>query len=452
MQYSFNLNEDFSSFAVSVPADGCTQCGICLSSCPTFNITEDVEQSPMGRIRMMRAIESGDTDGMDPDKLESCVGCYTCASICPSKVNYENMLDTALDKLRTNRPLPVITRSMLALALKPWLIRLMIRLTAIGQNLGVRWLAKKFGVLKFSGLERGNRVLGKVSLPTRSVENKFNVLGPARASQLVNMINMTGAEIRNRTNRHRRVSLFKGCFTSVLEQNVQQASIDILNALGIEVVIPHGQGCCGALHRHNGNSEMAKQLARKNIATFNTENSSAIISTSSGCGSSLQKYSEWLKGEQTNDFLKPVLDINHFLATVLHERKVVFSPLSLRVAIHTPCSLKQASGQVEAVRTLLNYIPKLEIHEIGQSTSCCGAGGSHMLTQPEVADPLREQIIDEVMQLKPDVIISSNLGCAMHLRAGLEESGVDIPVEHPVQLLSRAIQIEFVTINAKQSA
>jgi glycolate oxidase iron-sulfur subunit len=422
MSFSFDLNDGFAGFSAALPADGCTQCGICLSVCPTFNISEDVEQSPMGRIRMMRALESGEITGIALEKLDSCLACYSCEAICPSQVNYGHLLDQALIRLREQRQVPVMTRLMLALTLKPRLLKFMVQVTAVTQCFGIRWLLRSLGVFKLLGLARADNLLGKVHLPWASLENNAHS--------------------------HRAVALFKGCFTSVLEQDVQQAAIDILNALGTEVEIPGGQTCCGALHRHTGDNDQAIAQAKNNIRVFKPLEIAAIITTSSGCGNGLQNYSQWL-GTEDQGFAQPVMDISHYLAQVLAQREVVFNSLSLKVAVHTPCTLTQAEGQVDAVTELLQRIPGLELHHLSGSPACCGAGGSQMLSQPEIADALRDHIIDEVLALGPDILVSSNLGCAMHLQAGLEQAGHSIPVQHPVQLLSQAMDVEFVSVRSR---
>jgi glycolate oxidase iron-sulfur subunit len=225
-----------------------------------------------------------------------------------------------------------------------------------------------------------------------------------------------------------------------MEQGIQQAAIDVFNMLGLEVTVPSGQGCCGALHRHNGELETAGVLARQNIRAFSADKAGIIVTTSSGCGEGLKDYGEWLDGEE---LATPVMDVSHYLNYVLtndmSEQKQVFDPLPLKVALHTPCSLRQGAGQEEAVVELLRMIPGLEIVPLSGESRCCGAGGSQMLSHPEMADDLRDEIIDELRSMGADVLVSSNLGCAMHFRAGLAQSGIDIPLQHPVQLVARAI-------------
>lgn len=404
MSFGFELNTAFGGFAPQTLPDGCTQCSMCLSTCPTFVKSEDVEQSPMGRIRMMRALESGDSEGLALEKLESCLGCYSCEAVCPSKVEYGKLLDESLARVRQQRPIASITRMMLYLAEKRGVLKSLIQATWFAQWFGVRSLLAR------TSLKRADALLGRVNYPAR---------------------------LRNSTvSQRQRVALFTGCFSSVMEQRVQQAAIDVFTALDIEVIIPEGQGCCGALHRHSGELDTAAKLARKNIAAFSVDQADAIVNTSSGCSAGLKAYSDWLEGDELPT---PVMDVSHYLTTVLKHRLVAFERLSLKVALHTPCTLRQGEGQEAAVAELLQKIPGLEIVPLSGQPRCCGAGGSQMLSQPEMADALRDDMVKEIGAMGADVVISSNLGCAMHLRAGMVNAGLDLPLLHPVQLIAQAI-------------
>ena len=417
MSFGF-MNDSFADFASPTPPDGCTQCGICISTCPTFIKSEDPEQSPMGRVRLMRMLENDSSEGMAAEKmekLESCLGCYSCELVCPSKVNFGKMLDESLARLQELRPLPRVTRMMLWLVSRISLIKSIMKVTYLAQSLGLRTVVSKLGLLKLLGMQRANALLGKVDYP----------------AELKNRIEQTGND--------QRIALFTGCFTSVMEQEIQQAAIDVFNALGLEVVLPKGQGCCGALHRHNGELKIAGKLAQNNIKAFTADKADVIVTTSSGCAASLKEYDEWLEGEA---LALPVMDVSHYLVNALQQNKVVFNSLPLKVVLHTPCTLRQGEGQEEAVIDLLQQIPGLEIVPLSGEPRCCGAGGSQVLSQPEIADALRDDIVDEIRATGADVLISSNLGCAMHLRHGLAEAGIDIPLLHPVQLISQAMFAE----------
>lgn len=408
----FGGNNGLAGFAPQMPADGCTQCGMCLPSCPTFTKSEDPEQSPMGRVRLMRALKEGESEGLPLEKLESCLGCYSCESVCPSRVDFGNMLDDSLATLRKEKPLPAMVRKMLYLAEKRSLIKPMLKAAWLAQVTGLRSLMNTAGLFRAAGLQRVNQLLGRVSYPTN----------------LKTGIAATDGE--------KHVALFTGCFGSVMEQEVQQATIDVFNGVGIAVTVPDGQGCCGALHRHNGDPKTAEKLARRNVEAFSSDQADAVVTTSSGCGAGLKAYSEWLE-EESGEL--PVMDVSHYLANILMGREVALRELPLKVALHTPCTLRQGEGQEEAVLQLLQKIPGLEIVPLSGLPRCCGAGGSQMLSQPEMADALRDDMLAEIKSIDADVVVSSNLGCAMHLRAGLEQQGVELLLKHPVQLVAEAV-------------
>lgn len=415
MSFGVDLTDSFGGFSVATPPDGCTQCGMCLSSCPTYAVSQDPEQSPMGRIRLIRALANDPADAPAPeqtDKLAACLGCYSCESACPSKVAFGQMLDEALARIREQQPAPAITRAMLWLAGRTVTLGAAVRGIYVAQRLGLRTLARKVGLIRGLGLQRADALLGTVQFPRR-LHNRVEALA-----------------------KDRRVALFTGCFSTVMERDVHQATIDVLNAVGIEVTRPSGQGCCGALHRHNGDPATAERLARANLDAFAFQAVDAIISTSSGCGASLKRYGDWLDGESLP---APVTDVNQYLAVLLRWHQPPLRPLPLKVALHTPCTLRQHEGQQEAVLELLQRVPGLEVLPLSDQPRCCGAGGSQVLADPDMADALREEVLNALECMDVDVILTSNLGCAMHLRAGLTLAGMELPVRHPVQLVADAL-------------
>lgn len=415
MSFGFDLTDSFGGFSVATPPDGCTQCGLCLSSCPTYSVSQDAEQSPMGRIRIMRLLANDDAEALTNDqvgKLTACLGCYTCESVCPSRVDFGGMLDGAIATIREQRPTPAVIRAMLWLARRAAVLGIVVRGIYVAQQLGLRAVVRELGVLRLAGLQRADRLLGRVRYP-RKLANRVR-----------------------REEKDRRVALFTGCFSSVMERDVQQATIAVLNAFGLEVMQPREQGCCGALHRHNGDLETAEKLAQNNVRVFSKDAVGAIVTTSSGCGASLKRYAHWLDGD---GLPAPVMDVSHYLAELMQRQQPAFKPLPLKVVVHIPCTLRQHEGQQEALVDLLRRIPELGVMPLSGEPRCCGAGGSQMLGEPSMADALRNQLLAEIKHSGADVIVSANLGCAMHLRAGLAQDGIDLPLRHPVQLVAQAL-------------
>jgi glycolate oxidase iron-sulfur subunit len=232
------------------------------------------------------------------------------------------------------------------------------------------------------------------------------------------------------------VALFLGCFADFADRPTLNAAVYLLARIGYGVHIPRRQTCCGALHLHQGDRVIARHLAECNAAAFNGLPIDAVINTSSGCGVTLTEYPR-------NDFPRlatPVRDISEFLAGVSWPDDIRFAPLAKRAAVHDPCSLSNVLHQAKMPYQLLARIPDLELVALPDNRRCCGAAGSYMLSQPEIADRLRDEKIAVLRKLDAEILVTSNPGCALHLRAGIRTAGLNIEVMHPVALLARQMQ------------
>jgi glycolate oxidase iron-sulfur subunit len=241
------------------------------------------------------------------------------------------------------------------------------------------------------------------------------------------------------------VGLFTGCIANVFDRAALDASRRLLNRLGYGVHVPPTQGCCGAMAQHSGHPDEAAQLAEKNIRAFTELDIEAIVHTASGCTAQLREYPllPALADKHTEAaifFAEKIKDISQFLSEISWPTDMQPAPLEKTISLHTPCSLNNVLHQAEAPRHLLQRIPKLEIAPLPKTTRCCGGAGQYMLEQPEFAQQLRDKILDGIdTQQKVDILVTSNLGCALHLAAGLRERGQEISVTHPVVLLARQL-------------
>lgn len=225
-----------------------------------------------------------------------------------------------------------------------------------------------------------------------------------------------------------RVGLFTGCIARVTERAPLQATIQVLEQLGVEVIIPKTQGCCGALHQHDGHPGEARRLATQNQSAFNLQPLDAIIYTASGCGAQLEAVDA--------GFSAPVMEVCHFLNRYEWPDTATLTPCDKEVQIHSPCSLNHKSE----VARILEKIPQLKAAELLHQ-DCCGAGGSLVLKHPALADRLRNRAIAKLPNKSSPWLVTTNSGCAMHLRAGLKEAQVDTQVLHPIELIARQLTI-----------
>src|SRR3569623_30331 len=224
------------------------------------------------------------------------------------------------------------------------------------------------------------------------------------------------------------VALFLGCVSDLADRGALHGAIHVLTHCGYGVHVPPAQTCCGALHQHQGDDTTARQFARRNQAAFARPDLLAILTVASGCGATLIDH----------DLGAPVQDISDFIAASW-PAALRLAPLVQRVAVHDPCTLPHVMHLGRTPYTLLAHFPGIELVPLPDNRRCCGGAGSYMLTQPAMADALRAEKVAAVRALSADILVTSNTGCALHLRAGLAANGVDITVMHPVQLLARQL-------------
>jgi glycolate dehydrogenase iron-sulfur subunit len=237
-----------------------------------------------------------------------------------------------------------------------------------------------------------------------------------------------------------RVVIFSGCLTPLTDQQTLGSSIRLLNRLGYAVHVPPDQGCCGALHLHNGGAEKAREFMLRNIQAF-SGSTNYVLCAASGCTATLREYANYLDDKEIADqFSGRVKDINQFLAGIAWPENISFRPLAKRIAVHDPCSLTNVLRQPDKPYALLARIPGAEIIPLPENSLCCGAAGTYHLTQSGIARELRMPKIAHLQKLAPDILVTSNSGCAMFLAAGIREAGLAIEVMHPIVLLEKQME------------
>ena len=402
-------------------ADRCVKCGLCLPQCPTYNLTANENESPRGRI----ALVQGWLDGqLSPSKtlrnhLDQCLLCRRCERICPSKVPYGEIMDQAQSLLNKKPHFSVkkfITYSSINALLSKNISGYLFSVLRLLQKTGVLFLAQKSQLFK---LLRAERLVNY--LP--HLEKKFTPKSfyPSTATQTQGS-----------------VALFTGCISNQLDPKTVKASIHLLNLVGYDVHIPMQQVCCGALSLHQGNKTQLLKLANTNIETFNQkENITTVVSLVNGCSSQLQEYSQH---ETLESFTPEIKDIIEFLSEANWPEEVQFKTLTKTVALQIPCSLQNMLRADDKLMSLLEKIPGIKLPPESIYNRCCGAAGSYFLRNPKFSDTLQKNALKNLTQLTPNIIISSNIGCALQLKAGLAKNNTTIDVLHPVVLLESLLK------------
>ena len=393
-------------------ADLCVKCGLCLPHCPTYTKTQNENESPRGRIALIQAWAGGhlDTSKKLIEHVDNCLLCSACERACPAVVPYGRLVNNFREQVSVKR------RSTLAAAL----------LKTVSQNKRAAGLAQSG--LRFyqrSGLQKTARLL---KLP--------NLLKLDRVDRLMPDYQESHAlaPFYPATTAHKgTVGLFVGCMGALLDYETVNAAVTVLTAAGFNVAIPAQQGCCGALALHDGDGETFSQLAATNCSAFTDDDLDAIVTIASGCGSQLQDY-------QQTEFAEKVIDISEFLIQSGCDFSAQLAPLTASVCLHTPCSLKNVMREEQGAVKLAQQIPGIKLTQLPTTTHCCGSAGSYMLDHSQMAEALLGDLLEVALAKQPEYLLSSNIGCALHIAAGLRERGITLEVLHPIVLIARQLK------------
>jgi glycolate oxidase iron-sulfur subunit len=371
--------------------------------------------TPRGRIVLMKQVLEGALPLADAlPHVDRCLGCLACEPACPSGVAYRDLISPfrALAEKRRSRPFMERVRRWIVSATLPHPARFRIAAWA-GR------LAREFAPL-LPGSIRPMLDLVPEKIPNRQT---WPEVTPARGP------------------RRARVALLAGCAQQVLDPDITSATIEVLARNGIEVVIPRGQACCGALAWHTGDLGAAQRFARKNLAAFPSE-VDAILTNAAGCGSGMHEYHLILAGTDLADaaekFRHRVCDVSVFLARLGKLSQFPDPGRPLRIACHDVCHLLNAQGVREQPRSLLRAIPGAEVIELPNSHLCCGSAGTYNIDQPEIAASLGSAKARAIAASGADVIATGNIGCLTQLRLHLARQNSAIPIRHTMQILRDA--------------
>jgi glycolate oxidase iron-sulfur subunit len=403
--------------------DLCVKCGLCLPHCPTYAKTLDENESPRGRLSLIQGWAAGQLDASPKllRHLDNCLMCRACEAVCPANVPYGSLMDRFRGETgERGKPLPTRIKSA---ALRAFL-----------QNPRTARLADPArALLRTTGLLRvlGFGDLG-AEIPRAPAHAEWRGFHPAQGDETA------------------RVGLFLGCTAELADTETVTAAIRLLNRLGVGVSVPERQGCCGALALHAGDRAAASRMRSRNLDAFDPSQLDAIITLASGCGAMLSDYRLHDPSPEGRNFADKLKDIGQFLSEFPWPENIRFKPLKAKACVHTPCTLKNVLKAERYPLELLRRMPELEVLALAGDTRCCGAAGSYMVEHPEMASSLREDVLEQLRGNEPDYLLTSNVGCALHLRAGLKRRGLsNVHVLHPVVLLEQQLADACTSISAR---
>ncbi len=410
----------------------CVHCGLCLSSCPTYLETGNENDSPRGRIYLMRALHDGRLPLADTAvrHIDLCLGCRACEAACPSGVQYGALLEATRDHIGKHHSRSLFQTFLRRIAIEkifPFPERMDLALRPAR-------LLKQLRIDRF--------------LPTFLREALLLI--PARADAAL-LPEHSAAPAPRRG----RVGFVSGCVMSVMFSRTNAASVRLLNRAGYDVVTPPAQVCCGALYAHGGNLESARESARRNIAAFETLDLDAIIINAAGCGSTLKEYGHLLEGdrawaERAAGFADSVKDLSEWLAKEFRPPDSGFRVAAgghnpepgtrnpkPAVTFHDACHLAHAQRITQPPRDLVRAVAGESFVELPESDVCCGSAGSYNLTEPEMAARLQRRKIEHILKTGARIVVTTNPGCLLQIQAGLRAAGA-----HDVRALHLADYLE----------
>ena len=402
----------------------CVHCGLCTSACPTYAETGDENNSPRGRIYLMRAVTDERLELTDNVRrhLELCLDCRACETACPSGVQYGKLIEPFRVAMENESGQSTKTSDWfhrwILFGMFPYPDRMRKALVParIAQLLGLDRLAEAVGLTR---------------------------LLPSRLQQLVAMLPPRGRSLPRLPERlpatgTRRacVALFTGCVADVMFRHLHWATARVLQANGCDVIVPRNQVCCGAIHFHAGNSPPAREMADTNSASFPVDDVDAVIVNVAGCGSMLKDYGHHWTGDgqaARQGFADKIRDVTEFL----DELGLVppTGEFRTQATYHDACHLAHAQQIREAPRRLLAQVPGLQMVDLPESELCCGAAGTYNLTEPEMAARLGHRKIKNIQRTGARTVITANAGCHLQIARVARQQGLTVDILHPVEVL-----------------
>ena len=393
--------------------NACVHCGFCLQACPTYLTLEDENESPRGRIFLMRSLLEGTVTPDDVSvqaHIDRCLGCRACEPACPSGVPYGHLLEATRATLREARRPPFIARLILFVFAHPFLLKVVML---------------------------GSRLLAATPIPTVLSKTSGRMgFGMAMLASAGSPLERDPYPTSN-SGKNGTTSVLLGCVMEGLFTDTNRATERVLRRNGYQTVDAADQGCCGALHAHAGDLEAARKLARRNIAAFEKSRSEFIAVNAAGCGAMMKDYGHLLHddpdwADRATALSARVRDVSELLAAV---GPLPGGRLPLRVTYDAPCHLIHAQRVVNQPFAVLGAIPGLELVPLRESENCCGSAGIYNLIEPETSDAVLTPKLANIAETGAPLVATGNPGCLMQIGAGLLRSGSKTRVIHPVDLL-----------------
>ena len=393
----------------------CVHCGMCNATCPTYGITGDELEGPRGRIYLIKdMLENNKPANKKIVKhIDSCLSCYSCMTTCPSGVNYMHLIDHGRNHIEATYKRPLfdrIIRNILSHSLpKPNFFLILVIITR---------LVKPFSFL-FPGFIKDSLKLMPNKIPSKKIKNKK--IYPSLGQKTI-----------------ARVALLTGCVQRVISPEINEATIRLLNRHEVEVVVLPKIDCCGSLNHHLGKKDLAHHSFKKNINLWHEEylknGLDAIISNTSGCGTTLKDYGFIFKDEKefknkAKKISELTKDVTEFLNNNLKLNFKDTEEKKYKIAYHSACSMQHGQKIHEEPMNIIKKTGNTVLN-IPEGHLCCGSAGTYNILHQKMAKSLLKNKVMNILKIAPDFIATGNIGCITQI-----SSGISIPIVHTVEVI-----------------
>ncbi|HDL18739.1 MAG TPA: (Fe-S)-binding protein [Bacteroidetes bacterium] len=407
----------------------CIHCGMCLAVCPTYDLTGLERSSPRGRIRLIKNVAEGELPITElfAEEMDFCLDCQACQTVCPAGVQFGQLVEASRAQISSaGKDRGRFAKRLFFRHIFPShrRLKLLARLLRIYQKY-FRAILHKTGLFRLLP-----QSLRKIEPLAPAVSRKFS-------DQILSKIMRPDGDVKYT------VGFLKGCLMNTMFAGINQDTVDVLLANHCEVLMPKGQVCCGSLAAHNGDFEIAKKLARKNIDVFLAHKPDAVVINSAGCSAFMKEYDQLLKDDEQYCERAKILagmtkDIHRFLIEI--DYKKPDHAVIKKVTYHDACHLAHTQNILAEPRQIIQSIPGIEFVELNESTRCCGSAGIYNIVRYDDSMKILERKVNNIVQTDAEIVLAANPGCAVQIEYGLEHKGSKIKVMNPITLLNMAYQ------------
>lgn len=411
----------------------CTQCGFCLSSCPTYIETvNDERHSPRGRIALMKGMADGIIEPSDDVKrsIDLCLGCRACEPACPSGVKFGHLLEQTRDAIYQSKDKSILEKTMRNIVFK----QLFPKQNRMEHASSLVYYYQK------TRLDKGIRSLGILEFLPDTMQ------GLEKALPKISKKKQSNSTIQTVEKQKTKVAFFRGCLMDTIFKKTNESTIELLEEMGCEVFIPEEQNCCGALHGHSGEMDIAKEMAKNNIIEFENEEVDYIITNAGGCGAFLNDYSYLMSNDsewaaRAEKFSNKIKDISSILVELGFDERELRNEEQV-VTYQDSCHLRNVQKTYKEPRQLINAVEGIKYVEMEDAKGCCGSAGIYNILESKMSMQILDKKMENIKETQATTIITANPGCLLQMKLGIEKENLSDKMRavHIVDFLLESIR------------